>query len=70
MVTVMVELLNANQGLGVLLWFDWETLHVPELYAVLVVIALVGLVINTLLPKWLSRLAAWYEYHPGEQATS
>jgi NitT/TauT family transport system permease protein len=70
MVTVMVELLNANQGLGVLLWFDWETLRVPELYAVLVVIALVGLVINTLLPKWLSRLAAWYEFHPGEQATS
>ena len=70
MITVMVELLNANQGLGVLLWFDWETLHVPELYAVLVVIALVGLVINTYIPKWLSRLAAWYEFHPEELITT
>jgi hypothetical protein len=31
---------------------------------------LVGLVINTYIPKWLSRLAAWYEFHPEELITT
>jgi NitT/TauT family transport system permease protein len=45
-VTITVEIVAASTGLGVLLWFGWQTFRVSEIYAVLVVIGLVGLAIS------------------------
>jgi NitT/TauT family transport system permease protein len=61
-IAIAVELIAANQGLGVLIWFSWQTLRIEELYAALVVTGLLGIVINLAL-QWISkRLAPWY--HP------
>jgi NitT/TauT family transport system permease protein len=41
-VTIAVELIAAEKGLGALIWFAWETLKTAELYAGLFVIAVMG----------------------------
>ena len=53
MVAVAIEMLTAQQGLGYAIWLAWQTFRVSELYAVLAIIALVGVSINWLL-DWLS----------------
>lgn len=59
-IAIAVELVAANQGLGVLIWFSWQTLRIEELYAALVVTGLLGICINLAL-QWISkRLAPWY----------
>jgi NitT/TauT family transport system permease protein len=58
-VTIAVELLSANKGLGALIWLAWETLRTEDLYAALLVIGLIGLSINFLIHKLNKRLAPW-----------
>jgi ABC-type nitrate/sulfonate/bicarbonate transport system permease component len=58
--TIAVELLTANKGLGVLIWFSWQTLRTEELYATLVVISILGYLINYLLIKISYWLTPWY----------
>ena len=48
-IAIAVELLAAKEGLGVIIWFSWQTLRIEELYASLVVIALLGISINLIL---------------------
>jgi len=60
-VTISVEVLASNTGLGVLLWFGWQTFRVSELYAVLIVISIFGVLVNKAI-KWLSDwLVPWSE---------
>lgn len=60
-VTISVEVIAANSGLGVLLWFGWQTFRVSELYAVLIVISIFGVLVNQGI-KWLSKwLVPWVE---------
>ncbi len=56
LVTVSVELVTAHQGLGATIWLAWQTLRVEELYATLLVIALLGLITNRAL-EWLTTYA-------------
>lgn len=57
--TIAVELVAAERGLGVLIWFSWETMRSEELYAGLFVIALIGIAFNASL-GWLAlRLVPW-----------
>jgi NitT/TauT family transport system permease protein len=59
LVTIAVELVSAQEGLGEMIWFAWETLRTEELYASLIVIAGLGIGLNMLL-QWLSaRLLPW-----------
>ncbi len=58
-ITISVEIISAKSGLGVLLWFGWQTFRVGEIYVVLVVISLLGLLINYLLEKSTRRLIPW-----------
>lgn len=53
--TLAIELIIADRGLGHLVWQAWETFRPEELYATLVVIALLGIVMNAAL----KRLVAW-----------
>ncbi len=55
LIGIAVELLGARYGLGVLIWFSWQTLRVEELYATLLAVALLGLLFNSGF-KFLSRL--------------
>ncbi|MEW5938268.1 MAG: ABC transporter permease, partial [Chloroflexota bacterium] len=58
-IAISVEIISARQGLGVLLWFGWQTFRVSELYAVLAVISVIGVGLNYLF-SWLTRaLVPW-----------
>lgn len=59
-IAIAVELLAAKEGLGVIIWFSWQTLRIEELYASLVVIALLGIGINLILQYLSKRLTPWY----------
>jgi NitT/TauT family transport system permease protein len=58
-VAIAVEMLSAQQGLGAQVWLAWQTLRLQELYAILVVIALLGLGFNAWLTAASARLAPW-----------
>ena len=59
-IAIAVELLAAKEGLGVIIWFSWQTLRIEELYASLVVIAVLGISINLFLQYLSKRLTPWY----------
>ncbi len=45
-ITIAVELISAKKGLGVMIWFSWQTLRVEELYATLLITSLLGIFFN------------------------
>jgi NitT/TauT family transport system permease protein len=59
-VAIAVEMLSAQEGLGAMIWLAWQTLRTEELYAVLVVIGLLGLVFSALLGMLTKRLVSWH----------
>jgi len=59
MVTLAIELLAAREGIGVLIWFAWETLRTEELYAMLFVTASLGILFNLILQLLTHRLVHW-----------
>ncbi len=59
LITIALELLAARQGLGVMIWYAWETLRTQELYATLIVIALIGIAANFLLQKLTQIVVPW-----------
>jgi ABC-type nitrate/sulfonate/bicarbonate transport system permease component len=59
-IAIAVELLAAKEGLGVIIWFSWQTLRIEDLYASLIVIAVLGISINLLLQHITHKLAPWY----------
>ncbi|MBD3305029.1 ABC transporter permease subunit [candidate division KSB3 bacterium] len=59
LLTIAVELVTAQQGLGAIIWLAWETLRTEELYASLVVIALLGISMNIGLHLLRTYLVPW-----------
>jgi NitT/TauT family transport system permease protein len=59
-VAVAVELLASRTGLGVLIWFAWQTLRVEQLYGTLFVTALIGISLNILIERVARWLAPWH----------
>jgi len=59
LLTIAVELVNAQDGLGALIWFAWETLRTDELYATLAVTAMLGTGGNYLLQKLTFHVVPW-----------
>ena len=59
LLTITVELVTAQEGLGVTIWFAWETLRTEELYAGLIVIAALGIGFNLLLQRFRLYLVPW-----------
>jgi NitT/TauT family transport system permease protein len=58
-ITIAVELVTAQQGLGALIWLAWETLRTEELYASLVITSALGISINLLLQALTTWLLPW-----------
>jgi ABC-type nitrate/sulfonate/bicarbonate transport system permease component len=52
--TLGIELISADRGLGHLIWFSWESFDTRNLYATLVVIAIVGMVMSSALGRLVS----------------
>jgi NitT/TauT family transport system permease protein len=59
LVTIAVELVAAQEGLGEMIWFAWETLRTEELYASLIVIAALGIGLNFVLQRLTAHLVPW-----------
>lgn len=57
--TVAVEMLAAQVGLGAQIWLAWQTLRIGQLYAILLVIALLGYGVNLLISSIAARLMPW-----------
>jgi ABC-type nitrate/sulfonate/bicarbonate transport system permease component len=64
LVTIAVEMTAADTGLGSLIWTAWQVLRVEQLYAALVVIAVLGIALNVALDALASRFAAWAQLVP------
>ncbi|MFI5167677.1 MAG: ABC transporter permease [Thermoanaerobaculales bacterium] len=59
LITIAVELLGAQHGIGALLWLSWQTLRTDSLYAALAVIACVGMSFNAVVTLLAHRLVPW-----------
>ncbi len=66
-IAIAVELLSAKEGLGVIIWFSWQTLRIEELYASLIVIGLLGLGINLSLQYISRRFVPWSDEQSDRQ---
>jgi len=58
-ISLSVELLASRTGLGVMIWFAWQTLRVEQLFGVIFITALIGIAINGLVVWTARRLAPW-----------
>ncbi len=57
--TIAAELVSAQKGLGAMIWLSWETLRTEELYASLIITALLGICFNMLVQFAAKRLIPW-----------
>jgi len=62
--TIGVEMLSSGSGLGTMLWMSWQTFRIDNLYAVLIVIATIGIGLVSVI-RWISiRSAPWVVEKP------
>lgn len=59
LMTVSVEMILPDDGLGALVWLSWQVLRVDQLWATLFVIGLLGVLLNAGLARLGRRLAPW-----------
>jgi len=59
LITIAVEILAAERGLGALIWLSWEILRIDLLYAAMAVTAMVGLAINVGLYRLATKVVPW-----------
>ena len=60
-ITIAVELLTAREGLGAMIWLAWETFRTEEIFASLIVIALLGSGFNWILRFMHNRFLTWHD---------
>lgn len=59
LVSVAIETVAAQWGIGAMIWFAWQTLRVEELYACVLVTAVLGVAANFILQRTTARLTPW-----------
>lgn len=64
--TVAVEMLQPDVGLGASVWLSWQILRVQDLYATLAVIAVLGIAVNGAMTLAASLLIPWRDSDLGE----
>ncbi len=57
--TIAVELVAAKEGLGTMIWLAWQTFRIEELYAGVVLAALIGIGIRLIVQYLTRRLVPW-----------
>jgi NitT/TauT family transport system permease protein len=60
MITVGVEMVWGNNGLGSVLWLAWETMRMTSMYSVLIIISIIGVGFNALLEYAQKLLLPWH----------
>lgn len=58
-ITIAMELVFANAGIGGIMWRSWEQLRLTDLFAALVVVALSGMAFTALINLAARRLTPW-----------
>ena len=58
-VTISVELLAAKKGLGAAIWLSWQTLRMTDLYVMILVTGLIGVILNQFLIWLEKKLVHW-----------
>lgn len=48
-VSLSIEMLASNTGLGAILWSGWQTMRLEDIYVALFIIALMGVLVNSLI---------------------
>ncbi|MHB8065892.1 MAG: ABC transporter permease [Ruminiclostridium sp.] len=61
LVLIAAEMLGANTGLGYLLFFFQSNIKIPEMFSIIIVLALLGLLVNYTLVLLEKRLFKWRE---------
>lgn len=62
--TIGVEMLGSGSGLGAMLWMSWQTFRIDNLYALMIVIAAIGIGLVTAI-RWITiRAAPWLVEKP------
>jgi ABC-type nitrate/sulfonate/bicarbonate transport system permease component len=59
LITIAAEMVAARRGLGTVIWLAWETMRTEDLYAGLLLIAVLGVLTNVLLRRLTARLVPW-----------
>jgi NitT/TauT family transport system permease protein len=59
LVSIAVELVSAQKGLGAMIWLAWQTFRTEELYVSLIVTALLGIFFNFFLQRLVVYLIPW-----------
>lgn len=59
LISIAVELVSAQEGLGAMIWLAWQTLRIEELYVSLAVTAALGMIFNFLLQRITIYLIPW-----------
>jgi ABC-type nitrate/sulfonate/bicarbonate transport system permease component len=59
LVTIAVELVSAQKGLGAMIWLAWQTFRTEEIYVSLVATALLGIFFNVLLQRMAAYFIPW-----------
>jgi ABC-type nitrate/sulfonate/bicarbonate transport system permease component len=60
-VTIGVEMVFGNSGLGKLLWLSWETLRMVDMYSVLLIVSFTGYGLTWLLETLKKVLIPWHQ---------
>jgi NitT/TauT family transport system permease protein len=61
-ILVAAEMLGATRGLGYFIFYAQQKYAIPDMYAGIVTISILGVLINFLLVKLENRIAAWKRY--------
>ena len=62
--TIGVEMVGARSGIGAMLWNSWQTFRIDHVYAILVVIAAIGIGLAALIRWVTNRSAPWLTAKP------
>jgi ABC-type nitrate/sulfonate/bicarbonate transport system permease component len=57
--TISIEMLSSNDGIGSMIWMSWQTFATEKLYASVAVAALLGLLSGPVFHRLERRLVPW-----------
>ena len=60
-ITIGVEMVFGNNGLGSDLWLAWETMRMTDMYSTLIIVSVIGLGSNLLLELLKNKLIPWHQ---------
>lgn len=60
-ITIGVEMIFSNTGLGSILWLAWETMRLTHMWSVLIIVSIIGMGLTWILEKAKQRLTPWHQ---------